>query len=100
MGALRIDLPRTAHLQAERGLSVAMEVDRLRPGDLLAFGKSKSRVSHVGLYIGDGKFVHASVAAREVVESSIEKPNSWYRRHWLGVRRLVATRESADSIGT
>jgi cell wall-associated NlpC family hydrolase len=100
MGALRIDLPRTAHLQSQHGLAVARDVERLRPGDLLTFGTSKTRVSHIGLYVGDGKFVHASVSARQVVESSIDRPNTWYRRHWLGVRRLVALREPADTIGT
>ena len=97
MAALRIEMPRTAHEQAQRGASVARNVDELRVGDLLTFGRGK-RVTHIGIYVGEGRFVHASVAARKVVESRIDKPGSWYSRHWMGARRLLATTISIDSL--
>ena len=96
MSALRIDVPRTAREQATQGTQVARDVGQLRPGDLLTFGRG-SRVSHIGIYIGDGRFVHASTSRREVVEASIERPGTWFRRNWIGVRRLLASIEGSDS---
>lgn len=97
MSALRIELPRTAHEQAQRGARVARDLNELRIGDLLTFGRGK-RVTHIGIYVGEGRFVHASVTARKVVESRIDKPGNWYSRHWMGTRRLLATAITADSL--
>ncbi|MGQ0649433.1 MAG: C40 family peptidase [Gemmatimonadaceae bacterium] len=98
MAALLIELPRTAREQAQQGAQVAKDITKLRPGDLLTFG-SGSRVSHIGVYVGEGRFVHASTSQREVVESSIEKPGTWFRRNWVGVRRFLASNEVTDSVG-
>jgi cell wall-associated NlpC family hydrolase len=96
MAALRIQLPRTAAEQATRGLQVTKRVEDLRIGDLLTFGKGR-KVTHIGVYVGEGRFVHASVSARKVVESRIDKPG-WYSRHWMGARRLLAAALPVDSI--
>ena len=61
--ALDIKLPRTSASQSE----YCMDIDRLKlqPGDLLFFdttGSREGRVSHVGLYIGDGNMIHASTS--------------------------------------
>lgn len=99
MSVLRIDLPRTAREQATQGIEVAMDPTVLKPGDLLTFGRAK-RVSHIGVYIGEGRFIHASTSKRKVVESSIDTPNTWFRRNWVGVRRLVASIEPpTDTVG-
>jgi cell wall-associated NlpC family hydrolase len=97
LATLRIDLPRTAHLQAQEGESVERDVAALRPGDLLTFGRSPRRVTHIGIYVGNGKFIHASTTARKVVESSIAKSGTWYAKNWLGVRRMLAVRDRIDS---
>lgn len=97
MAALRIELPRTADEQAQRGAIVAKNVEALRVGDLLTFGRGK-RVTHIGIYVGEGRFVHASVTARKVVESRIDKPGNWYGRHWMGARRLLAATIATDSL--
>jgi hypothetical protein len=97
MAALRIDLPRTAHEQAQRGAVVSRNLEELRVGDLLTFGLGK-RVTHIGIYIGEGRFVHASVGAKKVVESRIDKPGNWYSRHWMGTRRLLAATIAVDSL--
>src|SRR3982751_2555673 len=68
MAALNLDVPRTAKLQAKQGLAVNKDTSRLLPGDLLTFGKTKkSSVSHIGIYIGDGRYIHASSIAGRVV---------------------------------
>lgn len=100
MGALRIDLPRTAHEQSQVGTAVDRDLSHLKPGDLLTFGRTPRRVTHIGVYVGDGKFVHASTSARRVVESSITKGGTWYTRNWIGVRRLLATTENSDTTRT
>lgn len=97
MSVLRIELPRTAREQATQGVEVAMDPTVLKPGDLLTFGRGK-RVSHIGMYVGEGRFVHASTSRRKVVEASIDQPNTWFRKNWVGVRRLVASIEPTDAV--
>ena len=89
MAALEVKLPRTARQQATSGLAVARDTKRLRPGDLLTFGKGKKGVSHIGIYVGDGKYVHASSVAGQVIESDIDRPRSSLVRKWAGARRLL-----------
>ena len=95
MAALQLDLPRTAAQQASMGRAVTKDPTRLRPGDLLTFGKG-SRVSHIGIYVGEGRYVHASVKAGRVIETSLSRPRSPLLRIWRGARRVVA---ASDSIG-
>jgi len=91
MAALKVNLPRTARQQATQGLAVVRDTTRLRPGDLLTFGKGKrGQVSHIGIYIGGGKYVHASSVAGRVIESDIARTSSPLVRAWRGVRRVVA----------
>lgn len=95
LGALRMDMPRTARQQATRGLAVNRSRDALKPGDLLTFGKGKrGSVSHIGIYVGDGRFVHASSVAGRVIESPLDRKSSRLIKDWRGVRRVVA----ADSV--
>jgi cell wall-associated NlpC family hydrolase len=66
------------------------DTTRLRPGDLLTFGKSSRGASHIGIYIGGGRYVHASSGAGRVIESDIGRVSSPLVRAWRGVRRVVA----------
>lgn len=95
MAALKLDVPRTARQQANAGLEVERDTSRLLPGDLLTFAKPKKGVSHVGIYIGDGKFIQASSVAGKVVESSINRTPSRLVKAWRGARRLLAFDDSA-----
>lgn len=94
MSALHVSLPRTAAQQARSGLAVARDTVGLRPGDLLTFGKGRRGVSHIGIYIGGGRYVHASSGAGRVIESTIDRPQSPLIRAWKGVRRVVAGSDS------
>ena len=89
MEAFRVPLPRTAALQARSGLAVAKDAGALRPGDLLTFGNGR-RVTHVGIYVGDGRFVHASSVAGKVIESPLDRPPAPLIKPWRGARRVVA----------
>jgi cell wall-associated NlpC family hydrolase len=88
LSALSIDLPRTAATQATAGEAIARDVAQLQPGDVLTFRQGK-RISHVGVYVGEGRFIHASTSQRRVVESRLDNPRSPLVRRWAGVRRFV-----------
>ncbi len=92
MSWLNVRLPRTANEQAYTGISVGKELDRMKPGDLLTFG-TKRRITHIAIYSGNGKYVHASRPGVGVVESPLNTRESRFR----GAVRLVA---DADTGGT
>jgi len=97
MGAFHVSLPRTAKQQATSGLAIVRDTTRLRPGDLLTFGKSKrGAVSHIGIYVGNGRYVHASSVAGRVIESDIARTQSPLVRAWRGVRRVVTGADSTS----
>jgi cell wall-associated NlpC family hydrolase len=83
-----ICLPRTSVKQAEIGKK--LERKELRPGDLIFFDTSKDKkgiVNHVGIYIGGGKFIHASSGAEKVVISSLSQ--SFYKQRFLWGQRVT-----------
>jgi cell wall-associated NlpC family hydrolase len=93
MSALSIELPRTARLQAKSGTKVPRDTTALQPGDLLTFGNGA--VSHIGIYVGDGHFVHASSVAGRVIESRVNRPLVAKVKPWRGARRVITP---ADSV--
>ncbi len=97
MAGLEVHLPRTARQQARSGFAVVRDSKRLRPGDLLTFGTDSREVSHVGIYVGNGRYVHASISAGRVIESDLGRSSSSLVRAWRGVRRVVAG-SAADSL--
>lgn len=98
MAALNLQVPRTAKLQANQGLAVTKDTSRLLPGDVLTFGKTKKSVSHVGIYIGDGRYVHASSVAGKVIESAIDRPFSPLIKAWRGARRILTLDETVPAV--
>lgn len=96
LGALKISLPRTAAQQAAQGSAVPKDTTRLRPGDLLTFGRG-NRVTHIGIYVGNGRYVHASTTAGRVIETSLSRSRSPLVRAWRGGRRVLADAESDTS---
>lgn len=87
MSAFDMILPRTAKQQATMGEEIPKDLAAMKPGDLLTFGKGKN-ISHVGIYIGNGRMVHASTSRRQVIETTLN-PRSPLIKQWKGVRRLV-----------
>ncbi|MFZ9695076.1 MAG: C40 family peptidase [Chitinophagaceae bacterium] len=78
-----VQLPRTSKRQYETCEKV--ESDHLRAGDLLFFNTRGRGVSHVGIYLGNNKFIHASVSTGVMVSDSFE---SYYAKRFLGAGRL------------
>ena len=93
MAALNVQLPRTAREQARIGEVVPTDTAQLRPGDLLLFGR-KGRVTHIAIYVGDGRMVHASTKAHRVVERPLLRKPAKGIPPWIGARRLLATTDS------
>lgn len=63
--------------------------DELLPGDLLFFsrGGKTSRIFHVGIYIGDGLFIHAANSRKGVIITHIDEP--WYANRYHGAKRVI-----------
>ena len=94
--ALKLNVPRTAKQQATQGLAVSKDTSVLLPGDLLTFGKGKKGVvSHIGIYVGDGRYVHASSVAGKVIESPLDRPFSPLIKIWRGARRVLTPNDTA-----
>lgn len=82
-----IKIPRRAIEQSKYGKYVKRS--DLKPGDLIFFDTSKRRkgyVNHVGIYIGNNKFIHASSAKKKVVITSLNK--NFYSQRYKGARRV------------
>lgn len=82
---LGLDLPRTAREQFRNGAIVPM--GEWQYGDLLFFRTYASYPSHVAIYLGDGKMIHASRSQRKVVISDADR--AYFRKRFLGARRVA-----------
>jgi cell wall-associated NlpC family hydrolase len=85
-----IDLPRRSADQAREGVAVEREVGALLPGDIVAFGSSPDQVTHVGLYLGQGRFIHSAATGVRISLLSQEDPDGryWWQR-WITARRIL-----------
>lgn len=84
-----IYLPRVAGAQFTKGAPVSQ--GDLQPGDLVFFKNTyKAGLSHVGIFIGEGQFVHAAGRKKGVKISSLA--DAFYQHHWAGAKRLDLTR--------
>lgn len=82
---LGIDLPRTTSLLYEVGESVPK--DQLQPGDLVFFNTLGNGVSHVGIYYGNGQFIH-SQSNLGVSMTDLDDPKYWGARY-IGAKRIA-----------
>jgi len=80
-----VTLPRTAREMSRVGDQVAR--DDLKPGDLVFFNTRRFAFSHVGIYLGDNRFIHAPARGREVEVATFDK--SFWQQRFNGARRLA-----------
>ena len=89
MARFAMIVPRTAKAQAAVGVPVERDTSLLRPGDLLTFASNtKANISHIGIYIGNGRFIHASSVAGRVIESPLNRAPARKIKMWRGVARI------------
>ena len=89
MSSLSLMVPRTAAAQALVGIEIVRDTARLLPGDLVTFGRGKT-ITHIGIYVGNGRFIQASSRAHKVIEVDLLRAPAPGIRAWLGVRRLFS----------
>jgi len=91
--AVGINLPRVSQSQAKVGKLVRF--NELQKGDMVFFDTShqnRGKVNHVGIYLEDGKFIHASSGNHKVVITSFDKKR-FYRNRFLWGRRIIKNQE-------
>lgn len=85
LSTLDIKLNRSSRAQAANGIEVKKQ--DLIPGDLVFFRTSGKNIGHVGLYIGDGKMIHASSGRKKVIVSSLDE--TYYKNRYVTARRII-----------
>lgn len=83
--AAGIKLPRTSRQISSRGRRVSR--NGLQEADLVFFTTSRQRFSHVGIYVGNGRFIHAPSTGSTVRLDSVA--NAWWAKRFAGARRLI-----------
>lgn len=78
-------LPRSSAAQYKVGTAVAKS--NLREGDLVFFNTSGKGISHVGIYIGNGKFAHAS-SSKGIRTDKLD--SSYYKKRYVGAKRVLS----------
>jgi LysM repeat protein len=90
-----MDLPRTAREQFGVGMEVARHA--LRLGDLVFFKRSQTkRPAHVGIYIGNGQFIHSSVTKRKIRVDSLN--TRYFSARFIGARRIQEIKVQPDIL--
>ena len=85
-----IPLPRTATDQAAVGNLIVVGLDSVAVGDLLFFATKRGRSTHVAIYAGDGRIIHASSGSRRVRYDDLASPRGrWFIEHLSSVRRVI-----------
>ena len=80
-------LPRRADQQAAS--TQVIDKKELQPGDLVFFNTMRRTFSHVGIYVGDGKFIHSPRSGSEVRVEDMRQ--SYWQRRFDGARRVTST---------
>jgi len=79
-----ISLPRTSVSQSKVGIKISR--NQLKSGDLVFFNTSGKGISHVGMYIGDSKFIHASTSKGVRIDSL---NSSYYKSKFVTASRII-----------
>jgi murein DD-endopeptidase len=73
--------------ERQRQTSRPVRLSELRRGDLIFFDQEGKKNSHVGIYVGDGKFVHAPSSGKEVRRDRLDAP--YWKKHLSEARRVA-----------
>jgi len=86
-----VRLPRTSRDQAGVGSTITPVVEALQPGDILLFSATPGAgVTHVGMYVGEGKFIHSSsTGVRLSLLDPHDPEGGYWLSRWIGARRVM-----------
>lgn len=87
-----VTVPRVSRDQALAGRAVPRRIEALQAGDILTFSNRPGVVTHVGLYIGDARFIHATTSGGVRIGSlaaPTDGTDRWYLSRWVGARRVM-----------
>ncbi len=90
--ALGLNLPRTAAEMAKLGERINKE--ELKPGDLVFFNTMRRAFSHVGIYLGENRFLHAPASGGVVRVENMD--NEYWVKRFSGARRLMSEAQAAQ----
>lgn len=89
--SLGLNLPRTS---AEMGrIGTPLDTAQLRPGDLVFFNTTRSANSHVGIFIGENRFVHSPKTGKAIMITSLNE--KYWRARYNGARRITPSKQLA-----
>jgi cell wall-associated NlpC family hydrolase len=93
-----VRLPRTAREQAQVGMKISPRVSALRTGDLMFFSEKGSRISHVAVYAGDNRIIHATSSGGAVRYDDLASSRGrWFAKRFVAARRI--TTDGVDLSG-
>lgn len=84
--SLGLQLPRTSLEMSRMGES--LNKDQLRPGDLVFFNTQRQPYSHVGIYVGENRFVHAPKSGKAI--AIVNMREKYWQRRYDGARRITS----------
>lgn len=86
LNTLGIKLPRTSTEMGHVGEQ--LDAGQLHPGDLVFFNTSRQPFSHVGIYVGEERFVHSPSSGKAIMVASMRE--NYWRSHYDGARRITS----------
>ena len=89
-----VNLPRTARGMYKKGDHVSKS--KLQKGDLVFFRTYAKFPSHVGIYMGNGKFIHASSAKKKVIITNFQ--GNYYQKRYIGAKRIKIKNSYAKNL--
>jgi cell wall-associated NlpC family hydrolase len=92
--ATNLTLPHGAHAISQLGQSIPIE--QLRPGDLVFFNTLKTAFSHVGIYLGDGRFIHAPSSGGSI--KVVDMSERYWANRFDGARRLPVSAQPPAEV--
>lgn len=84
-GHFGVQLERTSYSQFQQGHSISL--DDLSPGDLVFYDTNGPGASHVGIYVGNGQFIHSGGSHVQIESMN----NSYWRAHYIGAKRVTSS---------
>lgn len=92
--AASLTLPHSSRALAQLGQSIS--ISQLQPGDLVFFNTLKNTISHVGIYLGNNRFIHAPSAGKQIDVTSMD--DAYWSKHYSGARRLDDNNQTLPNV--